>query len=211
MNLLPEGFTPEYSQAKGVEQLVDKFNRGDLDYLPTKDKEQIAMLAAQYGRRFDVGSKPIKKGLFDMVDTALFGLVPNEWRPKTIGEDYFGESRSDKIAGGVGTVGGAYLGIRTGIGLAGKASGKVKGLWDTWRYPSTGGASAASSGNKISQLNRGRDIPLLGSGAPRLGQGAPRLGQGAPRLPGRPTLLGMGTRRPITTGAGETYDIMRGF
>ena len=133
-----EMFSPEYQRSKALEELVDRFNRGDLDYLPTKDKEQIAMLAAQHGMDFDVESKPLRKGLFDMVDTALFGMVPNKWRPKSIGEDYFGESRADRIAGTLGTVvgigggligglkGAAALGPKMASGL-GTASTGVKG------------------------------------------------------------------------------------
>ena len=112
-----EHFTPEYQRYKALKDLVDRFNKGELDYLPTKKKEQIAMLAAQHGMDFDVKSKPIRNGLFDLVDTALFGLVPNKWRPKSIGEDYFGESRADRIAGTLGTV----------VGIGGGLIGGLKG------------------------------------------------------------------------------------
>ena len=162
MNLLPEGFTPEYSQAKGVQQLVDKFNRGDLDYLPNRDKERIASLAAQYGANFKTPSKPVKKALFDFADTATFGLLPNRWRPTSIGEEYFGESRDDRIAGNIGSL----FGLGAGVSAVFKGAKKGKGLWDTWRSGS-GGSSASSVGNKMAQLNSGRDIPLVG-GRPNL-------------------------------------------
>ena len=74
--------------------------------LTESQKEEIAKLAYAYGKEFEVESKPISKGLFDLVDTATFGMVPNTWRPKSAGEEYFGESGLDKFAGGVGTVGG---------------------------------------------------------------------------------------------------------
>ncbi len=117
-----EHFTPEYQKYKALKDLVDRFNKGELDYLPTKKKEQIAMLAAQHGMDFDVESKPVRKGLFDLVDTALFGLVPNKWRPKSVGEDYFGESRADRIAGTLGTVAGFGTGVAGVTKLAGKAA-----------------------------------------------------------------------------------------
>ena len=197
LNISAEQFTPEYQNFKRVRTLTERFNRGDLDYLPKKDLEQVAMLAAQYGTDFRPKSKPVRKALFDFVDMAAFGLVPNKWRPESIGEEYFGESGWDKFAGGVGSIAGAYTGIRTGLGLAGKAAGKAKGLWDTWR----GGSSAASAGNKMAQLNSGRDAIMLGSGAKRLP--APR----ANVLPGRPNLLQLGEGRfPSTPGMTEAVD-----
>jgi hypothetical protein len=123
-----EMFSPEYQQAAAIKQLVERFNKGDLDYLPNKDKEQIAMIAAQFGEDFDVKSKPVRKALFDLIDTAAFGLVPNKWRPKSIGEEYHGESGVDKFAGGLGTVGGLVAGLYTGgtalraLGATGKAA-----------------------------------------------------------------------------------------
>ena len=196
MNLLPEGFTPEYSQAKGVQQLVDKFNRGDLDYLPNRDKERIASLAAQYGANFKTPSKPVKKALFDFTDTLTFGLVPNRWRPTSIGEEYFGESREDRIAGNIGSL----FGLAGGVSTLLKGAKKGKGLWDTWRSGS-GGSSASSVGNKMAQLNSGRDTIMLGSGAKRLP--SPR----ANVLPGRPNLLQLGPGRfPSTPGMTEAVD-----
>ena len=137
-----EMFSPQYQRYKALEELVDRFNKGDLDYLPTKDKEQIAMLAAQHSMDFDVKSKPIRKGLFDMVDTALFGMVPNKWRPKSIGEDYFGESRADRIAGTLGTIAGFGTGFAGATKLAGKAAA---GLGTTgWQGAVGKGASKVS-------------------------------------------------------------------
>ena len=193
INISPEEFTPEYRNFKRIEELTRRFNEGDLDYLPKKQLEQIAMLAAQYGTDFRPKSKPVRKALFDFVDMAAFGLVPNKWRPESIGEEYFGESGWDRFAGGVGSLGGLGAGI---YGLYRGAS-KAKGLWDTWR----GGSSAASAGNKMAQFNSGRDPIMLGSGAKRLQ--APR----ANVLPGRPNLLQLGPGRfPSTPGMAETLD-----
>ena len=191
----PEEMSPEYANFKRVQELTKRFNRGDLDYLPKKDLEQIAMLAAQHGTDFKPKSKPVKKALFDFVDMAAFGLVPDRWRPKSLGEEYFGESGADKFAGGLGSVAGLF----TGGALALKGARKGKDLWSTWRAgrggAGGGGISAeGATGSKIAQLNPGRDTMLLGSGAKRIG-------------PGPPTLLGMGNRAPITQGARETYNI----
>ena len=189
MNLLPEGFTPEYSQTKGVQQLVDKFNRGDLDYLPNRDKERIAMLAAQYGADFKTPSKPVKKALFDFADTATFGLLPDRWRPTSIGEEYFGESRDDRIAGNVGSL----LGLVPSGAIAFKGAKKVRDWWKgskwspkdmppgavqdkTYLLPER----TASSQNQMALLNSGRDNLLLRSGRPNL------LQLGAGRFPATP-------------------------
>ena len=127
----------------------------------------------------------------------------------------------------MGKIGGSRA--KGGPGLLMRGAGKGARAAKAWWKGGKGGAGGASqAGNKMAQLNAGRDIAQLGQGVPRLGQGVPRLGQGAPRtIPmdprggylertfpefgQKPTLLGMGRPpRPITTGAGETYDIMRG-
>tara|TARA_Y100001970_G_scaffold49345_1_gene62565 strand:+ start:4159 stop:4749 length:591 start_codon:yes stop_codon:yes gene_type:complete len=194
LNLAPEHFTPKYQNFKIVKELTERFNRGDLDYLPKKDLEQVAMLAAQYGTDFRPKSKPVRKALFDFVDMAAFGLVPNKWRPESIGEEYFGESGWDKFAGGVGSLGGLGTGI---YGLY-KGASKAKGLLDTWR----GGSSAASAGNKMAQLNSSRDSIMLGSGAKR--------------LPDRPNLLQLGSGdseriRNLRSLISDEADLIAGF
>tara|TARA_Y100000401_G_scaffold115145_1_gene118312 strand:- start:42 stop:635 length:594 start_codon:yes stop_codon:yes gene_type:complete len=134
----------DYKMYSVVKELVKRFNKGDLDYLPEKQKEQIAMLAAQMGLDFKPKSKPLRKGLFDLVDTAAFGLVPNSLRPTSIGEEYFGESTADKAAGALGTLGGAIV----PIGLA------YKGM----NYARGGGRSLMDMGkNKMADLNPLRD------------------------------------------------------
>lgn len=135
---------PRFSQSKAVAELVRRYNKGDLDYLPEKQKEQIAMLAAQMGLNFNVKSKPIRKGLFDLADTALLGLVPNSLRPYSVGEEYFGESKADKFSGTLGMLGGAIV----PIGLA------YKGM----NYARSGGKSLMDMGkNKMADLNPLRD------------------------------------------------------
>ena len=186
-------FSPGYEKYQLAKSLVDKYNKGNYSWIKDDDKEMIASIAAQHKLDFKAPSKPIRKALFDFADMATFGLLPNEWRPTSIGEEYGFESGIDKFAGGIGSLGGLlnpYGGPRLLMKGAGKAGGGIRNWWNRSRG---GGVSyeGASAGNKIALLNRGRDIPLLTQGAPRLGQGAPRLGQGAPRLSGRPNLLGM--------------------
>ena len=218
---LHTGLSPGYAQSKWAEQLVRDYNKGDYKWMQDKDKEMVASIAAQYGLDFRAQSKPLRKALFDFADMATFGLLPDEWRPTTIGEEYGFESGADRFAGGIGSLGG-LLTPWGGPGLLMRGAGKGARAAKAWWKGGKGGAGGASqAGNKMAQLNAGRDIAQLGQGVPRLGQGAPRtipmdprggyLERTFPEFGQKPTLLGMGRPpRPITTGAGETYDIMRG-
>lgn len=80
-----------------------------------RQAEQIARLAQRYGIRFPRESKAIRKGVFDLVDTALLGMVPNKWRPVSRGERTFGETKSDKLAGTIGS----------GLGMLGLGAGAI--------------------------------------------------------------------------------------
>jgi len=132
-----------------LQEMLTRYNRGQID-LSEKEKEMLAAMSAQQGLNFDVESKPIRKGLFDLVDTAAFGLVPNRWRPRSAGQDIYGESGWDKFASGVGTVGG----LATGIGGAMKGAQMLKGSM-------TGGgkvATALSNAKKTAAAKRARDL-----------------------------------------------------
>ena len=155
--MIPANYSDKnYDLYKRAQELTKRLNSGELDWLPNKDKEQIALIAMQYGQDFKVKGKPIRKALFDLVDTAAFGLVPNKWRPKSVGEDYFGETAGDKWASGIGSA----------IGLVAGGAGILKGagaLGKWWKgskavYPTAEGSAQA---NKMLQLNPGRDVPLL--------------------------------------------------
>ena len=106
--------------------MLDRYHN-DPRQFTDEQKEKLARLAYMEGLDFDVKSKAVSKGLFDLVDTGLFGLVPNAWRPRSIGQEYHGESEADKWAGRLGTAAGIVPGILTGgtllkggLGLAGK-------------------------------------------------------------------------------------------
>ena len=203
-----EQLTPQYRQFKIAEELTNRFNSGDLDYLPKKDLEKIAMLAAQHGTDFKPRSKPFRKGLFDFVDTALFGMVPNKWRPTTVGEEYFGESAKDKLAGGIGTVAGLPVfgaGLYKGAQLAGKSA---RNLWGMARGGAKGGGGTSGPINKIGSLNQPRDRILIGGGTRQL-PNVPR------QLPNVPRQIS-GTKgylpnyiNPTTPGFSQTLDIMK--
>lgn len=178
----PRTSSPTFRQRKAVEELVKRYHAGELGNLKEKDLEQIAILAAQFGIEFRPESKPIRKGLFDLADTATFGLLPNKWRPHSIGQEWHGESGIDKFAGGLGTVGG---GLALGAGVlkgARWAAGKMPGMPNMpdftqpfrgnifgrsgggigggpiSRTPGVGPyGSTYTSGNKLATLNYGRD------------------------------------------------------
>ena len=209
INVSPESFTPQYRQLKAVRELTDRFNRGDLDYLPRKDLENVAMLAAQFGTDLTPKSKPVRKALFDFADSATLGLIPDKWRPTSIGEEYFGESELDKTWGTIGTAAGFAVPFKYGLAA-------VKGAKTLWKTRK--GAQAGKEFNKMADINKGRDTLLLGPGAPRLGPGAPRLPlprEGTPRLSGRPNLLQLGSpsyaSTPGMTEAVDIFNLGRGF
>jgi len=140
------------TQQDAVERLLLMY-RNDPNQFTSEQKKKIARLAFETGNSFDVESKPISKGLFDLVDTAALGMIPNTWRPSSIGQEYFGESGIDKFAGGLGTAAGIVPGLFTGGALikggaklakgAPSAYGKAKGSFDAWR----GGKTASSTNN----------------------------------------------------------------
>lgn len=91
-----------------LQELIRRHNAGELD-LPNEQVRALSKMAAQHGMKFEVESKPVRKLLFDAADTALFGLLPNEWRPHSIGQELHGESLADRTAGTLGSVGGGLL------------------------------------------------------------------------------------------------------
>ena len=140
----PEELTPQYRQYKIVQEIVKRFNEGQLDYLPEKQIEQIAMLAAQHGLEFKVKGKPVKKALFDFADTTLLGMLPNKWRPTSPGQEFHGETGGDKFAGILGTGAGMVLPTMGAFKLAKYAGKGASSLWGMAK-------------NKVGSLNPFRD------------------------------------------------------
>ena len=132
-----------------VSEILNRYNKGKID-LPDDQAELLAMKAARMGLDFDVKSKPFKKGAFDVADMALFGLLPNEWRPRSPGQDLYGETSADRWAGGLGTA----LGLGTGVygGIRG-----AKAIGDL--YKSSGGVkSAVAKAKEHAAAKRARDL-----------------------------------------------------
>jgi len=119
------------TQRGNTRELIGRYNQSPSRYTD-EEQRNLLQLALHYGMAYKPESKPISKGLYNFANTASFGLVPESWRPHSIGQDYYGESGIDKFAGGAGLVGGliaapfalmkgakaGYAGMK-GIGRAG--------------------------------------------------------------------------------------------
>ena len=89
--------------------LIENYNANPQRY-SDEEAEFIAQLSNQVGRYFNRDSKPISKALFDLADTATFGLLPNELRPVSRGESVYGQTFSEDVGGLLGMLGGGALG-----------------------------------------------------------------------------------------------------
>ena len=181
----PTGY--DASKSAILQELVRRHNAGALD-LPKEQVKQLAILAAQNGLDFRVESKPIRKMAFDLADTASFGLMPDEWRPTSVGQELFGESFMDSTAGAVGTAGGCLTGGAL-LGKAAMAAGRGMKGWATSKSASNAQRSydLSKPGGLANPTSRGYNLPpgptigALPPGAINLGQGAPLFGRGLNR------------------------------
>lgn len=123
-------------------ETLKRYNAGELD-LSDKQANQLAGIAFQMKQEFKTRSKPIRKGLFDLIDTAALGMVPNKWRPESPGQDLFGESGIDKFAGGLGTAAGIAV--------------PVAGVYGAYKKGATGLASSLGRASK--KMRRGPKSP----------------------------------------------------
>ena len=83
-----------------------------------EEAELVAMLSKSLGLNFRRENKPISKGLFNMADIGLLGMLPNEWEPWSRGQSVYGESFGEKLGSGIGTVSGLPMALASGYGLA---------------------------------------------------------------------------------------------
>lgn len=157
-----------------IKELLSRHHSGQAD-LSDEDAELLAMKAQRFGERFTPESKPFSKGAFDMADMATFGLLPDEWRPYSPGQDIHGETQADKFAGVIGSIGGM-------IGGAAAATKGAKMGWNAIKkaFAKRKADDIASNIYKGNLLGPGPNIPQLGPGRPL------PPGPGVPQLPGRP-------------------------
>ena len=148
-----------------VQELNRRYNEDPRSFTD-QEAEMIAGLSNQFGLEFQRESKPLQKGAFDFADIAAFGLLPNEWRPTTRGETVYGETGRDRLAGGVGSLGGLLgaAGVAKGLWKGGKAAYAARG-------GATGGGTAPAgdivrkSAEGITNTGRGLLPPYEGGGA----------------------------------------------
>ena len=170
-----------------IMEMLSRHNSGKLK-LTDQEANLLAMQAQRLGEDFRVESKPISKGLFDAVDMATFGLLPNQWRPTSQGQDVFGESGLDRFAGGVGSVAGLATGIGgavKGLGMAGRAitaRGGIKGA-----VASAKEAQSVKRANAYARslYNKGENI--VGAGIGRAAGYGSRAAEFAAQSPGLQT------------------------
>ena len=156
-------------------ELVDRYNEDPRSFTD-QEAEQIASVAASTGLDFRRESKPFSKAGFDFADIATFGLIPNDWRPTSRGESVYGETMPDKISGGIGSLGGLFGAVGTGIGLfrGGKAAyGALRG---------GGGGTAAAGGGAAAE---GEIVRKSAEGITRTGRGLLAPYEGAEAVAGQ--------------------------
>lgn len=100
-----------------VLQLIDNYNRNPQRYTD-EEAELIAMLSKQMGASFKREDKSIRKGLFDLIDTAVLGAIPNTLRPRSRGESVYGETGMERFTSGAGSLLGLAGGLIGGYGAA---------------------------------------------------------------------------------------------
>ena len=170
-----------------INEMLKRYNTGELD-LTDEEAELLAMNAQRFGSEFKSRSKPLRKGAFDFMDMATFGLLPNQWRPTSQAQNITGETGLDRFAGGVGSVAGLATGITgavKGLGMASKAitaRGGIKGA-----VASAKEAQAVKRANAYAKslYNKGENI--VGAGAGRVADYTSRAAEFAAQSPGLQT------------------------
>ena len=170
-----------------INEMLKRYNAGELD-LTDEEAELLAMNAQRFGSEFKSRSKPLRKGAFDFMDMAAFGLLPNQWRPTSQAQNITGETGLDRFAGGVGSVAGLATGITgavKGLGMAGSAitaRGGIKGA-----VASAKEAQAVKRANAYAKslYNKGENI--IGAGAGRVADYTSRAAEFATQSPGLQT------------------------
>ena len=157
-----------------IQNLVDEYHSNPDAFSPEQG-ERLATQAFESGIPFRPETKKLAKFGFDTADTALFGMLPNQWRPERDGEELYGESEGEKLAGGAGSIlglipagfgAGALIkgGLKAGKGMIGKVASKFgkKG------GGSGGGAMTQNANQHVAQLPQGTSLLQLSQGARRL-------------------------------------------
>ena len=137
-----------------AKQLVFSYNNNPKDY-SDEQAEQVAAIAAKMGLPFRSESKALQKFFFDLIDNATFGLLPDDQRPVSRGQNIYGETKSEKLAGNLALLGlavpgavGAKAGAMGARAVMKRLPSKTKqilGRADRTSKAIMGGASGAGS------------------------------------------------------------------
>lgn len=152
------------TQLGNVREAIGRFNTNQSSYTD-EEQRNLLKLALHYGTAYEPEAKPISKGLYNFANIASFGLMPESWRPHSIGQDYYGERGIDKFASGVGAVGGLVAapfsllgGARAGmagLSAAGRGARYAGGRLAT-RFPRAAGAAERAAGAAERGVGRAR-------------------------------------------------------
>ena len=144
-----------------AQQLVKKYNK-DPKKFTDEQGNKVAEIASYFGIKFKPESKALKKFAFDAADVALLGMIPNRLRPKTAGEDIFGESFGEELAGATGTLLGLIPPVALGAKAIGAGGAAFKGLMGKGKagYTAgreglksrTGGLAGRAAGSRAGQM-----------------------------------------------------------
>tara|TARA_R110002051_G_scaffold6824_2_gene32401 strand:- start:5480 stop:6178 length:699 start_codon:yes stop_codon:yes gene_type:complete len=131
-----------------VMRLLDEYNKSPNKFTD-EQAEKIAQVAKAYGVNFKRENKAGRKLVFDLADTALLGMIPNDWRPTSRGQEAFGETAMDRVGGAVGTVAGiAGTGGAAWLGRKAIGTGVGKGLGYAHHYGKKGAGKALEYGGR---------------------------------------------------------------
>jgi|10_taG_2_1085330.scaffolds.fasta_scaffold59069_2 hypothetical protein len=137
-----------------IMSLIGAYNNDPRSFTDA-EAEMIAMLSAQTGVRFRREEKPISKGLYNMADVGLLGILPNEHEPWSRGQSVYGETTGEKIGSGAGTIAGLPLAVLSGLGLAGGAIGLGKKAMGYARGARGVSSASGEAGGNLLQLTSG--------------------------------------------------------
>jgi hypothetical protein len=130
-------------------EVVDAYNKNPQKYTD-QEAEFIATIAKALGTDFKREKQPVKKGLYNLLETVTLGYLPDQFKPVSRGETVYGETLTDQIGGGLGT-GMGYLGGAGALGYGLYRGGRgIINRFMRGKKGGAGGNSMSSGGNSMS-------------------------------------------------------------
>ena len=189
-----------------VRELILDYNNNP-DRYNDSEAEIIATLANTLDTNFRREDKSMQKGLFSLINTASFGLLPDDMRPQSRGESVYGDTDMEKLFSGIGTLGGALGGgygaykvagkaVRAGRGIAKNAYDRIRNRFGWGPKGPGSGPSTTYSPDRINDPSKLLEGDIAGGGNLRL-SGYGRTGKGM-RFP-----ISQASGKPIGMGSGQ--------